>query len=263
MPTITTTCKGCQKEFTTYRSPSYLERHPNLYCSRACFDVNWATAKLFVCEECGIEFSARYTTVRRNPRFCSRACRNKNIDAMVDYVCQECGKTFRLQQSLKRKYCSRSCSGKHSYVVGRNPKPIYGKCKQCGTQLTKVQHEDGTQFCQKKCYYSFRLGMRLEEYVAAIERTLDDPHYPGNYRGPNWPKQRGNARRRDGYRCQRCGIEEKDMGHQLDVHHIQPFHTFGIANYKAANVVSNLISLCRVCHQFIERNRLTIEQLSL
>ncbi len=221
------------------------------------------SSELFVCEECSVEFKAVRTPVRPNPRFCSRMCRNKNIDAMVDYICQECGKTFRLQQSLKRKYCSKSCAGKHSYVVGRNPNPIYGKCKQCGTQLTKVQHEDGTQFCQKKCYYSFRLGLKLTDYVAAIERTLDDPHYPGNYRGPNWSHQRRNARRRDGFCCQRCGISEKDMDRQLDVHHIRPFHTFGIANYKAANVVSNLISLCRVCHQHIERNGIVLEQSAL
>lgn len=251
MPTITTNCKGCQKEFTTYRSPSYLERHKELYCSRACFEVHWAKAYLFVCEECSREFTACITPDRPNPRFCSRECRNKNIDAIVDYVCQECGKTFRLQRSLKRKYCSKSCAGKHSYVVSRNPKPIYGNCQRCGNQLSASQRYEGGLFCSKACYYAFRIGLTNEQYAAMIEGVIVND-LPDSYRGPNWSSQRKNARRRDNYCCQRCGISESELYRQLDVHHIKPFHTFDPADYRRANALENLVCLCNLCHRQTE-----------
>lgn len=251
MPTITTNCKGCQKEFTTYRSPAYLEKYKELYCSKACFDVHWAKAELFVCDNCGKDFTARRTPDRPNPRYCSMKCHTKHVGSMVDFVCQTCGKVFETQRSHKRKYCSKSCSGKHSYVVGRNPSPIFGDCKQCKKQLNKAQHEDGGLFCSKQCFYSFRTGLSTEKYNAIINGLLPND-LPTSYRGPNWAKQRNNARHRDKYCCQRCGITESALCRQLDVHHIQPFRTFALADYKAANALANLVSLCHACHLYIE-----------
>ena len=70
---------------------------------------------------------------------------------------------------------------------------------------------------------------------------------PNNY-GPNWPRQRNQARARDGYRCQLCGLPEQD--HQHDVHHKIPFRQFD--SYETANRLSNLVTLCRTCHRRAE-----------
>ncbi len=70
---------------------------------------------------------------------------------------------------------------------------------------------------------------------------------PNKY-GPNWAAQRNAARARDGYRCQMCGAPEQ--GRQHDVHHKIPFRQF--ADYRLANRLENLVTLCRACHQRAE-----------
>jgi len=66
--------------------------------------------------------------------------------------------------------------------------------------------------------------------------------------GPNWDVQRERARRRDGYRCQVCGLLETDRSHH--VHHKIPFKTF--ASFLEANRLENLITLCPICHPRVE-----------
>ena len=96
---------------------------------------------------------------------------------------------------------------------------------------------------------------------------------PNNY-GPNWEQQRNAARARDGYQCRQCGKPELpapggggsrfanggEGGRQHDVHHHLPFRTFGYLpgvneNYKQANALDNLITLCAACHQRAEATR--------
>jgi DEAD/DEAH box helicase domain-containing protein len=92
---------------------------------------------------------------------------------------------------------------------------------------------------------------------------------PNQY-GPNWEQQRRAARTRDGYRCRQCGKPEAlppvegssaaGEGRQHDVHHIIPFRSFGYVpgvneNYRQANDLDNLLTLCRECHTRIERAR--------
>jgi 5-methylcytosine-specific restriction endonuclease McrA len=67
-------------------------------------------------------------------------------------------------------------------------------------------------------------------------------------RGPNWRDQARQARHRDRYTCQHCQRTEADLGYRLDVHHIIPFNRFGLARYKEANSLRNLVSLCHSCH---------------
>jgi DEAD/DEAH box helicase domain-containing protein len=77
--------------------------------------------------------------------------------------------------------------------------------------------------------------------------------------GPDWTVQRDAARRRDDYRCQRCGAPERE-GRRHDVHHVTPFHSFGYVPgrndlYRLANRVENLMTLCPTCHRRAERAR--------
>jgi DEAD/DEAH box helicase domain-containing protein len=85
-------------------------------------------------------------------------------------------------------------------------------------------------------------------------------------RGPNWEEQRTQARARDGYRCRHCGAPERpNRAH--DVHHIEPFRTFGYVRggndrYLVANRLENLVTLCRSCHRRVEVDRMVWSTLS-
>ncbi len=68
-----------------------------------------------------------------------------------------------------------------------------------------------------------------------------------NY-GPFWKTQRDLARARDKFICQVCGIPETETLHH--VHHIIPFRVFDSIN--EANALSNLTTLCPMCHNRVE-----------
>jgi len=62
----------------------------------------------------------------------------------------------------------------------------------------------------------------------------------------DWTLIREEARQRDNYTCQRCGVEGIEQGeHNLEVHHITPRAESGSDN------LENLITICRVCHDEI------------
>jgi DEAD/DEAH box helicase domain-containing protein len=77
-------------------------------------------------------------------------------------------------------------------------------------------------------------------------------------RGPNWAQQRNRALARDGHRCRHCGAPERpNRAH--DVHHIQPFRTYGYIRgendrYLEANRLDNLVTLCTSCHRRVEED---------
>ena len=71
--------------------------------------------------------------------------------------------------------------------------------------------------------------------------------------GSLWSIQRARARNRDNYTCQRCGVTEEELGHELSVHHIRPFRE------SKDNTLSNLICLCENhggngCHKHCEHH---------
>jgi transposase/predicted RNA-binding Zn-ribbon protein involved in translation (DUF1610 family) len=85
----------------------------------------------------------------------------------------------------------------------------------------------------------------------------DNPMWKGganDYYGPSWYAARRQARERDGYTCQRCGMTDEEhleeYHQELHVHHIQPFRTF--QDHQNANKLDNLITLCRDCHDSLE-----------
>lgn len=79
--------------------------------------------------------------------------------------------------------------------------------------------------------------------------------------GPNWAERREEVLARDGYRCRTCGAEGRP-GQGLHVHHVRPFREFGYVpghneNYRPANRLSNLITLCPACHRRAEEGQRT------
>ncbi len=85
-------------------------------------------------------------------------------------------------------------------------------------------------------------------------------------RGPNWAQQRNRARARDGNSCRHCGAPERpNRAH--DVHHLEPFRTFGYVRgknerYLEANRLENLVTLCTSCHRRVEKDLLVRGTLS-
>ena len=69
-------------------------------------------------------------------------------------------------------------------------------------------------------------------------------------RGANWEIQAREARERDGFACQVCGVSEEDLGRQLDVHHKIPYRSF--SSNVEANKLEHLISVCPPCHGKLE-----------
>lgn len=67
------------------------------------------------------------------------------------------------------------------------------------------------------------------------------------YYGANWRAQCKAARLRDGDACRECGVTRAEYKREFDVHHIVRFLSF--ASAAEANVLSNLITLCRTCHR--------------
>ena len=81
-------------------------------------------------------------------------------------------------------------------------------------------------------------------------RGEKNPRWNGGwnpYYGPNWESQRKLALKRDNYTCQLCGAKSG----QIDVHHQIPFSKCD--NYKEANSLDNLITVCQKCHLLAEK----------
>ncbi len=81
---------------------------------------------------------------------------------------------------------------------------------------------------------------------------------PNDY-GPNWQQQRQLVLQRDDYRCRTCGAAGDTS---LHIHHIRPFREYGYIpgeneNYRVANKVDNLITLCPSCHRRAEAGQQT------
>ena len=94
-------------------------------------------------------------------------------------------------------------------------------------------------------------------WLALSDQTIDTLRAAGTWTndpndyGPGWNRLRETVRRRDGYRCQICGVEEVP-GRQHDVHHKVPFRSFN--SIAEANRLENLITLCPACHRKAEQN---------
>jgi HNH endonuclease len=168
----------------------------------------------------------------------------------VKLQCKECKKEFFLTpyRAKTAKYCSNSCSYKaiSSDAKINFTKKRKVKCTFCSKEFFKKQSVIKTNnFCSEQClgrYYT-ESGM----FAGSNSGTWQGGDI--NYYGPNWRKQRREARKRDKYICQDCGTTEIELGHELSVHHVIPFRQFE-GNWIKANRLSNLISLCEYpCHR--------------
>ena len=195
-----------------------------------------------------------------NQKFCSTTCRDKARTTKVKRNCAFCGKITERKKGKDKKlnlaFCSRRCNQE------------YRKTHPPASGRDHVQYKERTEYNCNYCGTSvFRLSSRVKKYIFCdIDCRLqwqresgyisgeNSPTWLGGHedgRGPSWRQQRRVARKRDRFTCQRCGITQKEIGKALDVHHIKPWRDFD-GDWKTANHLDNLISLCNSCHQIAE-----------
>jgi 5-methylcytosine-specific restriction endonuclease McrA len=156
-------------------------------------------------------------------------------------TCLTCSNRF-IANYGQQKYCCRRCRPSYADPATNNGTI----CDNCGELVTRYLRpsrlrERKHTFCSKGCFYKYY--------------SKRHPYWRGGYPrcyGDNWLKQRDLARARDEFVCRMCGVSEGELPRELDVHHKIPFRSFGVAGYKEANKLSNLVSLCRPCHTTIE-----------
>ena len=259
---VTDICKVCNREFSFY--PSAYDGGRKLFCSRKCFSRSRRVDT--TCPQCGKEFWYHQSWPRiRCSRKCSGAVTvmtNLGIKELPPMFCEQCGDELTGQKYKSKRFCSRKCFGRYLSATRKGvprpevsgPKPhlrrrVEKTCLQCNAIFSvKQSRQNKAKYCSKTCSVQAQ-----RESSAAISGPNNfnwkggyDPYY-----GPNWKKQRRYARHRDKYACQRCGITEEQLGSQLHVHHIKPRRTFN-RDFRRANRLSNLISLCLTCHLMVE-----------
>jgi len=187
--------------------------------------------------------------------------------AGVPVECDWCGENLRVERARAEQdhqFCGDSCMGnwESENESGENAPHYKGKvtveCAACGSDIERYPSrvEDGKKYlCSDECkadYYS-------DKYSGE-----NSWHWKGggiHYYGPNWAEQRRKAILRDQARCQGCGIAESEnverYGRMITAHHIQPFRSYrrndGGYNYKKANKLENLTTLCDSCHHRWEK----------
>lgn len=218
------------------------------------------------CDNCGKTFEKVTSQIAKTKNhFCCRKCfgewntqnkvgKNHPTYTRVKRECETCGKLFEVTPSELKKGWGRYCSQECHYNAGRTD----CTCKQCGQAFTTPKNQveritGGGSFCSKQCRREWQ-SIHTPKTPVYVMYGADNPRWLGGrngWRGDNWRSQSAKARKRDGHKCKICGIDEKKTGRKLHVHHIKPFADFD-GDWKQANRLSNLISLCPRCHQLAE-----------
>lgn len=262
-------CPKCNTELSTR---SGMEQHfPKVHNTKIGFAV-------VRCDQCGsVERRNRTHTEASDTHLCSVECESKwkeNKEVTEDhnfwkggknaYACDYCSDTVMkfpsVAEQAERNFCDEEChrkwqsecrpSEEHNWWKGG---PVSVECAECDSDLERkpaLVKERERFFCSKECEAEWKVGRNTGE---------DHPNWKGGVKmlyGRNWPEQRRKRREYDDHQCVVCSMsneEHKEVnGCQLHVHHIQPASTFLIddrrIDYKRANRLENLITLCYKCH---------------
>lgn len=248
-------CPVCSVTF--HVKPYRLKAVPSPCCSRRCTGIRQAPQKIEKTQK-------RNRTGEHNPNW---------RGGKVQVACDQCGEILeRKPYAAKRgdhQFCNQACRGAWgaTHLVGSDNKKWQGgapeeTCDWCGKIYRRFRAKRDAiytaHFCSRKCQSSWQDGKRT---------GAANPVWRGGavgYYGPNWLTQKRAARKRDGYKCQHCGKHQKKCRRALDVHHIQPFRTFGYIpgendNYLQANDLTNLITFCPQCHKQAEFAKIAIQ----
>jgi 5-methylcytosine-specific restriction endonuclease McrA len=221
------------------------------------------------CACCGETFKQ----TRDTHIFCSWACYNLNKQPKPKQ-CLHCNVSFISKINHKSaKYCSNNCLQESRRVQPHT-------CVTCGTLFTPVKYKPsigkyrkytGRHSCSAECAYIAKSKRTAKRMLETRDKWIgqNNPCWTGytllknkSYRGPDWKAIKAKAIKRDGHKCQSCGMTEEQhfakWGRMLDVHHINPFYNF--TDHVLANKLTNLITLCKSCHR-VEDGKIQGKQL--
>lgn len=220
------------------------------------------------CETCGDVFEKRADHVSKLDRhFCSEDCEGEWRSAYlegersprwsrVEVECAWCSAPLQVQPSraeaYDRQFCDSSCQSEWlSEGQSSDVNTVVKPCSHCGSEIERwpSKFQSDRQFCGHSCFRAWVKDTGMYD-------GKNNPAWKGgngSYYGPNWKRQRRKTLKRDGGECAICGLSSdghnEKYGQGLHVHHITPFREFSDGDYKQANKLDNLISLCRACHE--------------
>lgn len=111
---------------------------------------------------------------------------------------------------------------------------MYRSCKYCGRIVTE-SHK-----CTKKPQYP-KKNIKIVKFRNS----------------KYWKNKRKDILQRDKQLCRWCYLQNKYVYNDIEVHHIVPL----IENFELRLEDSNLISLCRMCHEEAEAGKITRDSL--
>lgn len=210
-----------------------------------------------ICPTCNKEFHFEYW---RKRKYCSQKCYKKIREKHI-VNCISCNKQIKIignrykKSKTKRFTCSRKCMGiynrginnpnydNHKLLGKNNPnwkdKHLI-KCLECNKEIL-VKHclKEIRKFCSRECQHKYSVG----ENASGWKGGKSNEDYPYTFN----EKLKTFVRKRDGHKCQVCGVPQQECIKALCVHHI---------DYNKMNSeVNNLISLCYKCHNKTVSNR--------
>lgn len=216
-PPVVRVCKICGKTFPYYRRRKFRANNPGYCCSRACAD-RWHASTL-----AGRSLNAE--------------TRKKIGDALRGH------KYPGRHQELWKKYHNTKQRSDAPRAF-RDPELVNYHCAQCGTHWLGKKNGRGhscqRHFCSSNCRSLWRQNKMVGEKNPFYIHGQASRPYPLTFR-----KMRAIIKERDGYLCQRCGLEEVHRSHHI--HHID----FDKNNTSP----DNLITLCVSCHALVTAKR--------
>lgn len=190
------------------------------------------------CPVCDNLFIRQYN----NQRYCTPECFHKARIQTI--ICAGCNTPFETERKDKI-YCTPECGWKHRPTAPINQ--LTKQCEQCKKDF-QLWPSESHRFCSVQC---------SSKWLSEFRKGENNPAYIGGTfrkRGTNWITQRKLALKRDKHTCQRCKKKNsKTLKLIIDVHHIKPYRLFK-GDWKLANDLSNLITLCRQCHVLVEKH---------
>lgn len=250
------------KKFCVVCGEDITKKKGKKYCSMQCSGIGSRKDLLkFKCPQCGIAFE-RKTKGEGKRQFCSSVCSNRynnkeDKTKKKEYTCKFCKNKFIDWVYRNTIFCSNICKSKYG---ARQPKPkarkpesfVTKSCEVCNKKYTvhKIFTEKrNSRFCSKEC----RAVQKSIDMTGEGNHNYIPPHLrakPIKY-GKNWKSQSSKARKRDNYTCQKCGdVWSKDKyDKKFHVHHIVSVREFD--DYRDANKLNNLVTLCPSCHRKI------------
>lgn len=197
-----------------------------------------------VCDCCGRDFQAKTP----NKKYCSEC---------LTRVCGQCGNEFELsaaeiegtEYNIPRKYCSRRCYHDSTKGMGFHKRNrMILRCLICNSEFEVwPSRQDKAVYCSKECN-NYAKSLVTGEDHPLWEGGRDEYGYYLSKNPGSFYRNRIEVLERDGNTCQHCGYQ--GPSNYMDVHHIIP------VRYGGSSKLSNLITLCRKCHNNADRRRI-------